>query len=772
MSSYSFVTVRKSAPCPVCGKGDKCRVSPSHDRVEVTGCYRNPEHQGRSAFETKTDVIGECFYHRLIEKDDWKKGATRAGDLSTKAGQTPRPHDIIDSMAISDEVKAYRHKVYSRFLELIPLNDGHLADMEAWGIKPDAVRYGSLPGKAKLMRAMDILKKEFPDILNVPGFKVEYGNRITITADETDGLIVASLDVSGNIRRLIRRDPNPNATDRKWVPLSGGVSPSAGTPCHWARLPEKGQGVVVVEGERKADRVAAKLGSMGVVGVAGVGAWRAGNLIGELKRVKPAFVSVAYDADSASKPSVARSLIELVRALQVEGFRVEVWAWSMENGKGLDDLLLGCGDPEILQGEPMLHWLNDLAGKHGLDAEIGEGDKGNDPEVVSKPDHGITFTGVGELTPVPEKWLVPGLLVGNACQIIAGAPGSGKTSIVRAICCHLARGSGAMADPEGRPVKSCWAVMEDSRSTLTSAAIAEGLSTSEANRILISEPLEAKILDPKERLKIIEAMRHEGIGLLVVDTLAKTAGFKGISLNDGDGARSVLDPCAEIATSVPMTVLVLSHTVKSNEPQGQNRIAGSTQIAGAVRLAAVVDSAGPGVSLQQVKTNMQRPMDTWTFKQVGITADEARTSIEAGGWNIKEEEFNDLLLTFKRQDATRLLWDPSKAESIGGGQSQGDLLGTMPYRIAARFDKAAADLVSILRGNGNEMPWKRLTAEVQRLGSSRENAKTARDGLEGCGRIETYRESSGGPVVVRLVPDPDEQVEDLVSADAYSGGKI
>jgi hypothetical protein len=165
-------------------------------------------------------------------------------------------------------------------------------------------------------------------------------------------------------------------------------------------------------------------------------------------------------------------------------------------------------------------------------------------------------------------------------------------------------------------------------------------------------------------------------------------------------------------------------------------------------------------------------MDTWTFKQVGITADEARTSIEAGGWNIKEEEFNDLLLTFKRQDATRLLWDPSKAESIGGGQSQGDLLGTMPYRIAARFDKAAADLVSILRGNGNEMPWKRLTAEVQRLGSSRENAKTARDGLEGCGRIETYRESSGGPVVVRLVPDPDEQVEDLVSADAYSGGKI
>ncbi len=80
MGKFIWCTVKRSHPCPVCGKKDKCRVSPSLDDAAVVGCYRSPDYNGAKAFKTKTDTVGECYYHRIkdngLSRRDPGKGAS------------------------------------------------------------------------------------------------------------------------------------------------------------------------------------------------------------------------------------------------------------------------------------------------------------------------------------------------------------------------------------------------------------------------------------------------------------------------------------------------------------------------------------------------------------------------------------------------------------------------------------------------------------------------------------------------------------------------
>ena len=95
--------------------------------------------------------------------------------------------------------------------------------------------------------------------------------------------------------------------------------------------------MVVTEGPIKANIVADRFGCV-VLAVSGV------NSIGGVVEALAALgdvdeVTLAYDADGEHNHNVATAEMKLGRQLVVAGYRVARWIWSLEDGKGIDDLL-------------------------------------------------------------------------------------------------------------------------------------------------------------------------------------------------------------------------------------------------------------------------------------------------------------------------------------------------------------------------------------------------------------------------------------------------
>lgn len=103
--------------------------------------------------------------------------------------------------------------------------------------------------------------------------------------------------------------------------------------------------VVVTEGEHKSTIASAHL-KLPVIGVPGVGNWR--EVVPTVKRWGTTKLAIAYDMDAlraedkaeGKNQQVFNKLVEFAKELLQHGIDVVVWTWNIEDGKGLDDLLL------------------------------------------------------------------------------------------------------------------------------------------------------------------------------------------------------------------------------------------------------------------------------------------------------------------------------------------------------------------------------------------------------------------------------------------------
>jgi hypothetical protein len=77
----------------------------------------------------------------------------------------------------------------------------------------------------------------------------------------------------------------------------------------------------------------------------GVGAWRLAIPI--MKEMGVERVNICFDADAVSNPQVKKHLLECAKELKQEGFRANLILWKEEDGKGIDDVLLGKKIPHI-----------------------------------------------------------------------------------------------------------------------------------------------------------------------------------------------------------------------------------------------------------------------------------------------------------------------------------------------------------------------------------------------------------------------------------------
>lgn len=380
-----WFTVNREIPCPVCEKSSRCRVTPNREDPMVASCYHQDTYLGKTAFKTNDGAAGTNWLHRLKDSPEWENRPRKRRKVKRAAVpgvvrilSEPESMESMDDFASREPVEPVeppnmelRHRVYSRLLELCPVSFEHTTENATRGIDVKSWAMGhSLTSRVKRRRLSNSSASlgltncwPFPDLLKRWRDKSPSTLGRAFLCHAGTGLVKSS-GLFGEIR-------TPYKKDNKWRPLSGGThhdgteAASAGVTLHWARLPGPG-GVIVTEGERKADSVASMTSkNMGVVSVPGVASWRSAGLIEDLELLEVRCARIAYDADVLTNIAVGRAALQVASALGDALIKVEFAVWDPAY-KGKDDALVGKAEIRVLSGDDELAHREMIAAKHGL----------------------------------------------------------------------------------------------------------------------------------------------------------------------------------------------------------------------------------------------------------------------------------------------------------------------------------------------------------------------------------------------------------------------
>lgn len=317
----------------------------------------------RGASQTKPDKNGaDVYLHRLgssleSTSTEHSNGMHRPVETRSSSTQIPRADAVLLDRA------------YRLLLDTLTLNDHHRDDLRRRGLSNAAIAdlgYRTLPTKGRgsiASRMQQVLGEAFSSI---PGFVVTAkGPSIAAPA----GLLIPCRDATGRIVAVkVRRDQAGESGKYIYVSSSRHGGPGPGAPAHAPLGTETMTSLVrVTEGELKAD-VATKLSGLTTISVPGVGNWRACEPV--LKALGVKTVRLAFDADAVEKRAVAAALLNCATSLIDDGFDVELERWDSSLGKGIDDLLAGGHEPEVLTGLKAQLAIKQIAKAAGVQSSI------------------------------------------------------------------------------------------------------------------------------------------------------------------------------------------------------------------------------------------------------------------------------------------------------------------------------------------------------------------------------------------------------------------
>lgn len=299
-----WTNVTRDNPCPICGKPDWCSLS---EDGAVAICRRV-----ESAVE-RTDTSGETYWVHHLEETDVE------------------PLDYEPELADDDTL----HAVYYTLLTNLTLSPEHRMNLQKRGLSDEEITngmYRSLGLRGRSFVAGRLAEQFDQEVLAaVPGFRIKKGegDRYYWTLAGSPGLLVPVLDRERRVVALKIRLDDVGDGDSRYRYLSsshrGGVGPGrrVHVPLHDDEMPT--EVVRVTEGELKADVTTALTGIL-TLGVPGVGAWRLALPV--LHQLGAKLVRVAFDQDVRTNRRVACALENAVKALDGEGFEVELDTWK------------------------------------------------------------------------------------------------------------------------------------------------------------------------------------------------------------------------------------------------------------------------------------------------------------------------------------------------------------------------------------------------------------------------------------------------------------
>lgn len=162
----------------------------------------------------------------------------------------------------------------------------------------------------------------------------------------------------------------------------------------------------------------------------------------------------------------------------------------------------------------------------------------------------------------PPRWLVPELLPAHGIAVLHGEPAAGKTFLALDLAMHVARGIGWA----GRSVQQGGVLYVAGEGVaglgvrMRAIVKAQGYDPTTRLRIVpaaVNVPADVSALI--EEIRRIEGEAGWSVGMVILDTLARTAG--GLDENSSEMARYI-DACDQLAAAIRGLVLVLHHPGK------------------------------------------------------------------------------------------------------------------------------------------------------------------------------------------------------------------
>ena len=225
------------------------------------------------------------------------------------------------------------------------------------------------------------------------------------------------------------------------------------------------------------------------------------------------------------------------------------------------------------------------------------------------PPTGVTLIEAHTITPQPVAWLWTGWLARGKLEILAGAPGTGKTTLALALVATITTG-GKWPDGTQAAVGDCliWSGEDDPKDTLIPRLIAAGADLHRVRFIAsMTDQDGARAFDPATDIRALdEAIADRPPALLIVDPVVSAVA--GDSHKNAE-VRRALQPLVDLAGVRSCAVLGITHLTKGSQGRDPTeRVTGSLAFGALARLVLIAakmsEDQGSGRVLARAKSNL------------------------------------------------------------------------------------------------------------------------------------------------------------------------
>lgn len=367
----------KRNPCPICGATDYCAYIKSQNGYLVT-CHKLKqlvkknevvdgidgkeyiflyEKNGCFMFEEKNqyEAAKKAYY------ESFNSNASKVTITKEKTQNTPKlkSKKMYEYTKVSHDVL---NEVYEKILNRCVLDEKHIRMLKKEKWSDELINksgYFSTPDLfTKNVILKDIKQSNLP-LAGVPGFFTKNG---VWTYNMVSGMILPIYDIDKKIIRLqIRPDWNHwqinsfrkrGEDPPKYINFSSdgkknGTKSGSMAGIHYNE--PRFRTIIVTEGSKDAKITLEylKRACVYLPGVDTYNAFLSSDLFNELKKRGLENVIIAYDADIIYKPQVKRAMEGFYEKLEEANVNVYYAKWTINEGKGIGDMLLNGFKPKI-----------------------------------------------------------------------------------------------------------------------------------------------------------------------------------------------------------------------------------------------------------------------------------------------------------------------------------------------------------------------------------------------------------------------------------------
>lgn len=206
------------------------------------------------------------------------------------------------------------------------------------------------------------------------------------------------------------------------------------------------------------------------------------------------------------------------------------------------------------------------------------------PITALKLRSGVKLIAAASLKPEPIRWLWPGWLARGKLHVLAGAPGTGKTTLAMYLAACISAGKafpdGSRPDPGGVLI---WSGEDDFTDTLVPRLVAAG---ADRNAILfvgdVSEDRKRYPFDPARDVDQLKAAVVGNVSLIIIDPLVSAVSQD--SHKNAEVRRS-LAPLVDLAQRLDAALLGITHYSKGTQgKEPLERVTGSLAFGALARI--------------------------------------------------------------------------------------------------------------------------------------------------------------------------------------------